>query len=64
MTFSRTTLMRIILSTMQYPVYFVTLLSVDITTILIMNLLITTLLITTLLIMTILIRLNMLHYYM
>jgi hypothetical protein len=42
---------------MQYPVYFVTLLSVDITTILIM-----TLLITTLPIMTILIALNMLHY--
>ncbi len=57
MRFNRTTLLRIILSTMQYPVYFVTLLSVDITTILIM-----TLLITTLPIMTILIALNMLHY--
>jgi hypothetical protein len=44
---------------MQYPVYFVTLLSVDITTILIMNLLIITLLT-----MTIPIRLNMFHYYM
>ncbi len=59
MRFNRTTLLRIILSTMQYPVYFVTLLSVDITTILIMNLLIITLLT-----MTIPIRLNMFHYYM